>query len=71
MITIILLLFLTSILFLYLKRKKTERTNYVYMNEKSKKYHLKGCPYAKNLNSIPLETAIKDGYLPCQICNPK
>ena len=69
MIIITITLFLTIIFFLYLKNKKTKNINYIYINEKTKKYHLEGCPYSKNLKQISLEEAIEEKYIPCKICN--
>mgnify|MGYP001388104045 CR=1 FL=1 len=66
---VMIILFLTIIFFLYLKNKKTKNINYVYINEKTKKYHLEGCPYSKNLKQISLEKAIEEKYIPCKICN--
>jgi len=69
MVIITILVFIT-IFFLYSKRKKEKTVNYVYINEKTKKYHLEECPYAKNLKDISLKDAIKNEYIPCKICNP-
>ena len=47
-----------------------------YVNEKSKKFHLPECTYAKKLNeeNASLETdyeaLISYGYEPCKVCNP-
>lgn len=52
-------------------KKNIEILNYVYINPKTKKYHLEKYPYAKGLNSIHLKVAARNGYTPCKICNPK
>ncbi|MGB6129282.1 MAG: hypothetical protein WBG30_11080 [Psychrilyobacter sp.] len=67
MITIATILLFITILFLYLNNNS--KVKYVYINEKTKKYHLEDCPYSKNLKEIPLKNAIKNGYEPCKICN--
>lgn len=69
MITIATILLLITILFLYLKNQNNNKVEYVYINEKTKKYHLEECPYAKNLKGISLKDAVKNGYTPCKICN--
>lgn len=67
MITIATILLFITILFLYLNNNS--KVKYVYINEKTKKYHLGDCPYSKNLKEISLKNAIKNGYEPCKICN--
>lgn len=71
MMTVLLVVFLITIFFLYSKRKTSEKIEYVYINSKTKKYHFKECPYAKDLKAISLEEAIKNNYIPCKICNNK
>jgi len=68
MITIATILLLITILFFYLNNNN-DKVEYVYINEKTKKYHSEDCPYAKNLKGVPLKNAIKNGYRPCKICN--
>jgi len=67
MITIATILLFITILFLYLNNNN--KVEYVYINEKTKKYHSEDCPYAKDLKGITLKNAIKNGYTPCKICN--
>ncbi|MEI6857138.1 hypothetical protein [Psychrilyobacter sp.] len=70
MLKIILAIVVSIILvLLILKDKKKGIINYVFINQKTKKYHQKKCPYAKNLKSISFEAAIKEDYTPCKICN--
>lgn len=70
MVIITTTLFLAIIFFLYLKNKNKQKINYVYINEKTKKYHLEKCPYSKNLKCISLDEAMRKEYIPCKICNP-
>lgn len=69
MMTVVIVIFLVTMFFLYSKRKTPRKEEYVYINTKTKKYHFEECPYAKNLKAISLEKAIKNGYMPCKICN--
>lgn len=70
--TIIIITFLlVTTFFLYSERKNKEILYYVYINEKTKKYHSEECPYSKDLKEMSLKDAIKNGYIPCKICNPR
>lgn len=64
-----LIIILTFIFFLAMKKDEKESIRLVFINQKTKKYHQKECPYSKNLDSIALNKAIEDGYTPCKICN--
>lgn len=66
---IALITILTSIFFLAMKKEEKESLTLVFINQKTKTYHQKECPYSDNLNSITLNEAIKKGYTPCKICN--
>jgi len=71
MIKIILVVILIVIIFLIIKIEEKESINFVFINEKTKKYHQEECPYAKKLEPINLQKAIKKGYTPCKICNKR
>jgi len=47
MITIATILLLITILFLYLKNQNNNKVEYVYINEKTKKYHLEESIYTR------------------------
>lgn len=70
-IILIIIILLMSIYFFYPPKKDIEVMNYVYINPKTKKYHLDKCPYAKGLKPIHLKVAARNGYTPCKICNQK
>jgi len=71
MTIIITTLLFATVLFLYSSIKKAEANTieYVYVNEKTKKYHLEECPYAKDLEKVSIKNALENGYMPCKICN--
>ena len=69
MVKIILVVILILIIVLIIKKEEKEIINFVFINKKTKKYHQEKCPYSKNLESIALKIAIKEGYTPCKICN--
>lgn len=66
---IFLAMILTIAFYLALKKEEDEVISYVFINQKTKKYHQHNCSYSKGLNSMPLKIAIKKGYTPCKICN--
>ena len=72
MIEMIFIIALTTILififFLAMKKDEKKSMELVFINEKTKKYHRKECPYSKKLNSITINKAIQEGYTPCKIC---
>lgn len=70
-IILMIIILLLSIYIFYPPKKNIEIINYVYLNPKTKKYHLEKCPHAKGLKSIHLKIAVRNGYTPCKICNPK
>lgn len=70
MIKIILAIILIVIIFLIIKIEK-KSIYFVFINKKTKKYHQEECPYAKNLETITLQEAIKNGYTSCKICDQR
>ncbi|MGB6130009.1 MAG: hypothetical protein WBG30_14790 [Psychrilyobacter sp.] len=69
MIKIILIVSILSfILILFKKKRNQAKPNFIFVNKKTKKYHQEECPYAKNLETITLQEAIKNGYTSCKIC---
>ena len=59
------------IIFVYLKTRPKSEIECIFINEETKKYHRKDCPYAKGLKKLELNNAIMNGYIPCKICNKK
>lgn len=51
---------------------KNNKTDLVFVSIHSKKYHTKKCQFYNNtMSELPLDIAIKEGYIPCKICHHK
>lgn len=51
---------------------KNNKIDLVFVSIHSKKYHTKICHfYNDTMSELPLDIAIKEGYIPCKICHPK
>jgi len=54
------------------KDLKNNKINYVFVSTHSKKYHTKKCRfYNETMSELPLDIAIKEGYVPCKVCYHK
>jgi hypothetical protein len=51
-----------------MNKSAKKNLEYVFICEKTKKYHLNICPHAKTLKKITLGEAIKNEYIPCKLC---
>ncbi|OQY42390.1 MAG: hypothetical protein B6227_02320 [Fusobacteriia bacterium 4572_74] len=51
---------------------KNNKIDHVFVSIHSKKYHTHKCRfYNDTMSELPLDIAIKEGYIPCKICYHK
>lgn len=46
------------------------RAQKVMVNKNGNKYHLQECRYAKDATATDVQDAVKNNYVPCEVCKP-